>query len=257
MNEYLRNLARNEDEKRFIARSNELVIRAVQGATVLSDFLDLRQQELVKAVAVNEPLIKYHLDGGYEEAERKRLLLYPDWEETADAWIACLKIHMQEFQASSLGHRDCLGALMSLGIKREKLGDIAVQDKTAFVFADAGLADYISQQLQRVGNSSVSVNRINPDEFVFHAPEPKMIRVSLASLRLDAAIAAAYNLSRSDVNDLIAAGHVKINQLEVYKAALPVKTGDLISVRGQGRFRLEALGGMSRKNRCWVQLSVW
>lgn len=257
INDYLNRLARNEDEKRFIARISDLVTKAAQGVAGVSDFLDLRQQELAQVVAVNEPAIGWQLQGGYAEAERKRLVVYPEWQFDAEDGIVCLRICYKEFKDASLGHRDYLGAVLNLGIKREKLGDIVVQDTTAFLFADIGLADYICQQLQRVKHSSVAVEKMNREGLVFQSPELKTMRASLASLRLDAVIAAAYNLSRSEVNGLIESGQVKLNQLEVYKCSAPIKIGDLISVRGKGRFRLEEVGGISRKGRCQVKLSHW
>lgn len=256
-NEYLNNVARNDDEKRLLARISELVKKAAHGTAMPSDFLDLRQQELAKAVAVNEPSVGWHFDGGYEEAERKRWLVYPEWMSQVDARIACLRISHKEFKDISLGHRDYLGAALNLGIKREKLGDIVVQQSMAFLFLDLDLTDYICQQLLRVKNTNVWAEVIDCQDFVFQAPELQARQLSLASLRLDAAIAATFNLSRADVDIYINSGHVKINQLEVYKSATSVKAGDLISVRGQGRFRLEAITGMSRKGRYQVEISRW
>lgn len=257
MNQYLLNLARNDDEKRLLSRVDELLQKASQGRTLCSDFLDIRQQELAQAVMDNEASIGWCFEGGYPDAERKRLLIYPDWEDEAQAGIACLKIKPQAIGPVDLGHRDYLGALLNLGISRTKLGDIVLQNEAAFVFVEPNLSDYICQQLSRVKHSSVTIEQFDPDNFIFRSPALKTIKVSLASLRLDAAIAAAYNLSRSDVDKLIEAGNAKINQLEVYKSSAPVKAGDLISVRGHGRFRFEEVGGITRKNRCWVQISIW
>ncbi len=256
INDYLNRLARNDDEKRLIGRINELVKKAAHGSAA-SDFLDLRQQELAQAVAVNESAVGWDLQGGYEAAERKRLVVYPEWEINSQAGIACLRISYSEFKNVSIGHRDYLGAVLNLGIKREKLGDIVLQDSNAFLFVDIGLTDFICQNLLRVKHSNVSVEMMEQEAFIFQSPVLQTIKVSLASLRLDAAVAAAYNLSRSDVDVLIEAGHVKINQLEVNKYSAPIKTGDLVSVRGQGRFRLEVIGGISRKGRYYVEISRW
>ena len=256
-NDFLNRLARNEDEKRLLARSYELVLKAAHGTVGSGDFLDLRQQELAQAVAVNEPSVRWHFDGGYEEAERKRLVVYPDWELKADARITCLRICHKEFQDISLGHRDYLGAVLNLGIKREKLGDIVVQPSMAFLFLDLELTGYLCQQLTRVKNTNVWAEIIDCQDFVFQAPELQARQLSLASLRLDAAIAATYNISRADVDIYISSGNVKINQMEVYKPATSLKIGDLISVRGRGRFRLEGITGMSRKGRYQVEISRW
>lgn len=257
MNQYLINLARNDDEKRLLARLEELVKRALRGTTGQSDFLDLRQQELARAVAVNYSSIGWHLDGGYDDAERKRLVVYPDWEVMPDSRIAYIFINPKEYKEQSIGHRDYLGALLNLGLKREKLGDIVVQDGGAFLIMDMDLVDYIYQQLTRVKNSTVTVEKVPCEEFIFQPPELKVTEFTVASLRLDAAIAGAFNLSRSDVDIYIESGKVKINHLEVLKCSTPVKAGDLISVRGLGRFRLEEIGGTSRKGRHYIKISVF
>lgn len=258
MNEYLNKLARNDDEKRLMARLNELVQKAVHGSAGQSDFMDLRQQELAVAVAVNESAIGWKLDGGYEEAERKRLLVYPEWQVEVNDRIAYLLISHQGCQEEPIGHRDYLGAVLNLGIKREKLGDIVLQQNAgAFLIVDVDLVDFICQQLSRVKHSHVVVERIRDEEFVYEPQELTSLQVNLASLRLDAAVASAYNLSRSVVDSLIEGGQVKLNHKEIYKCSAPLKVGDLITVRGQGRFRLEEVGGISRKGRHRVRLSRW
>ncbi|MEN6327057.1 MAG: YlmH/Sll1252 family protein [Syntrophomonas sp.] len=257
MNDYLNKLAQNDDEKRLIAKLNELVQKAVHGICGQSDFMDLRQQELARAVAVSDSGINWHLNGGYDEAERKRLLVSPEWEADIDTRIAYLRISHKKFKDQSIGHRDYLGAVLNLGIKREKLGDIVVQNDIAFLIMDIDLVDFICQQLSRVKHSSVLVEKIKKEEFIFTPPELTIVQLTLASLRLDAAIAGAFNLSRSGVENMIGAGNVKLNQMEIYKSFAPVKNGDLISVQGLGRFRLEEIGGLSRKGRYRVQISRW
>lgn len=254
MNHYLLNLARNDDEKRLLSRVDELLQKASQGRTLCSDFLDIRQQELAQAVMDNEASIGWCFEGGYPDAERKRLLIYPDWEDEAQAGIACLKIKPQAIGPVDLGHRDYLGALLNLGISRTKLGDIVLQNEAAFVFVEPNLSDYICQQLSRVKHSSVTLEIIPPGDFVFQPTRLDLLKVTLASLRLDAAVAAAFNVSRAQAVDLIEGQHVKINQLQFDKCAARVEPGDLISVRGRGRFRIEAIGGQSRKGRYQVEI---
>jgi len=254
MNDYLIKTARNDDEKRLLARLHELVQRAAHGYGGPSDFLDLRQQELAQAVAVNGTAVSWHLDGGYQEAERKRLVVYPDWEVASDSRIAFIRI-IHKYKDQSAGHRDYLGAVLNLGLKREKLGDIVVQDSGAFMIADADLAGFICQHLSRVKQCSVLAEVISSEEFVFNPPGFTALQVSMASLRLDVAIAATFNLSRHDVDSIIETGNVKINHMETCKPSTPVKAGDLISVRGLGRFRLEEVGGLTRKGRHHVLIN--
>jgi Uncharacterized conserved protein, contains S4-like domain len=257
MNDYLNQMARNENEKLLISRLYGLVTKASQGLGGYSDFLDLRQQDLARAAAVNGENIAWELVGGYDEAERKRLLVSPSWETRTESNIACLKISHKEFSGQSIDHRDYLGAIMNLGLKREKLGDIVLQQKMAFIFADHDIADYICSQLIRVRHCMVSAEIVEISDFVYQPSHLATLQVNLPSLRLDAAIAAVYNLSRGQADRYIESGEARINHLEVLKPSAGVKVGDLISVRGLGRFRLDELGGLSRKGRQYVKLSRW
>jgi RNA-binding protein YlmH len=257
MNEYVNKATKNESEKLLVARLFGLAARASEGVSGYSDFLDLRQQDLARAVAVNSENIKWELNGGYDEAERKRLFIYPFWETKTGSHISCLKISHKEFPGQAIGHRDYLGAILNLGLKREKLGDIVLQENLAFLFADNEIADYITQQLTRVRHSTVSAEIIVDHDFVFNPPLLTTLQVNLSSLRLDAAIAAVFNLSRSQVDNYIESGEARINHLEVNKPSSAIKVGDLVSVRGLGRFRLEELGGLSRKGRQFVKICRW
>lgn len=257
MNNYLNSLARNENEKLLISRIHSLVARASQGIGSRSDFLDLRQQDLARAAAVNGENIEWELSGGYNEAERKRLLAYPFWETKVETKIACLKIRHKEFPGQSIGHRDYLGAVLNLGLKREKLGDIVLQQDVAFMFADNDIADYLTCQLTRVRHFAVSAETIKVCDFIYQPPNLTTLQVNLPSLRLDAAIASVYNLSRTQVDKYVESGDARINHLEILKPSAEIKVGDLISVRGLGRFRLDELGGLSRKGRQYVKISRW
>lgn len=257
MNEFLNNLVRNDDEKRLLGRLQGLIVKASHGLAGLSDFLDLRQQDLAGAAAVNGENIKWNLDGGYAEAERKRLTVYPAWDSDSDAGIAYIKISHKEYPGQSIGHRDYLGAILNLGLKREKLGDIVVQDQNAFIIVDESMAGFICQQLTRVKHSSVRAEMISKDELVYNPPRLTDLQLNLSSLRLDAAIAAVFKLSRSQVEGYIERGEARINHLEILKPSAGIKLGDLVSVRGLGRFRLEEIGGLSRKGRQYVKICRW
>lgn len=259
MNQYLIKLTVSTEERYLAGRLDDLAQKALQGISVRSDFLDLRQQVLGEAVAVQYADIVWKMDGGYEAAERKRLLLAPVWvdEDAMDNHIQYIQIKPTDKKETSLGHRDYLGAIMNLGIKREKVGDILVQDQEAYCLVDESLTDYLCRQLERVGRSKVITSCIDEEGLCLPQSEPLQINCTISSLRLDAVLAAACKISRSEAADLIEAGRVQINHQVIEKIAASVKENDLLSVRGQGRIRLEAVEGLSRKGRCRVRLSKW
>ncbi|NLF44682.1 MAG: hypothetical protein GX581_01290 [Syntrophomonadaceae bacterium] len=259
MNQYLIKLTVNTEERYLAGRLDDLAQKALQGISVTSDFLDLRQQVLGEAVAVQYADMVWKMDGGYESAERKRLLLAPAWvdDDAMDNHIQYIQIKPTDRKKTSLEHRDYLGAILNLGIKREKIGDILVQEQEAYCLVDASLTDYLCRQLERVGRSRVITSSIEIEELCLPQPKPVPINCTISSLRLDAVLAAACKISRSEAADLIEGGRVQINHQITEKTAVSVKENDLLSVRGQGRIRLEAVEGLSRKGRCRVRLSKW
>lgn len=52
-----------------------------------------------------------------------------------------------------MGHRDYLGALLSLGIERERIGGILFGEKEAYVYVLKENADYIRESLTSVGKN--------------------------------------------------------------------------------------------------------
>ncbi|MEA1961111.1 MAG: YlmH/Sll1252 family protein [Bacillota bacterium] len=257
MNQYLNNLAVNSEEKRLIARLDELGHRTMKGVPVVTDFLDLRQQVLGEAVAVQFAGIHWRMDGGYELAERKRLIFYPEWTLEADHEIQCVHIKTVGKNEEFPGHRDYLGAIMNLGMKREKLGDIVVVEQGAYVFIDQALTDYLCNQLEKVGNTRVTAAVTDAVEVILDNSEPVDVHCTVASLRVDSVLAATFRVSRGEAAEMIESGKVRVNQMEIQKSALTLKEGDLLSVRGKGRASIKAIEGISRKGRYRLQISKW
>ncbi|MBP1760786.1 MAG: RNA-binding protein [Firmicutes bacterium] len=258
MNQYLLNLAVNAEERQLLARLDELARKASQGTAGRSDFLDLRQQVLAEAVAAQYGEIVWQIDGGFEGAERKRLLLGPAWEnDDLDNQIQCLHIKSTDKMGSSPGHRDYLGAIMNLGLKREKFGDILVQEREAFVMADRSMSAYLCQQLERVGHSKVTTEVIAMKDLQLPEAAPQQITCTVSALRLDAVLAAACRISRAAAVELIEAGQVRLNHQVIEKNASLLEEADLLSVRGYGRIRVDEVEGVSKKGRLRIRLSKW
>ena len=115
---------------------------------------------------------------------------------------------MQKF-ADELSHRDFLGALMNLGIKRELLGDIIVKDNCGYILCLEHIAPYICENLERVRHTSVKCEKSNLPNDLKNEPEPT--EIFAASKRIDVVIAAVYNLSRNETSKLIKAEKVFVN----------------------------------------------
>ena len=155
--------------------------------------------------------------------------------------------------SDDLTHRDFLGALMHLGIERDVVGDIIVRENAACVFVKDSMADYIRDSLDRVRHTPVTV------ELLDEAPEdvrPKLVseRLNVASERPDAVIAKLFNLSRSKAQNLFPQGAVLLNGRPLEKDSCALSDGDVISVRGYGKFIFRGTVHETKKGRIVVNV---
>ena len=240
-------------DEMFEKRLRELVRRASRtGQSAFTHFMDMNQIQSAMAAAREEG-VHLLLEGGYEDAERRVGAFYDD--EPPEAWqwpIVPVEITWRS-QFGSPGHRDLLGALMGLGFERERIGDIVLLSGKAYVFAEPDMAEYIARSLESAGRVSVRAKLADgvPD---IPPPEGRTFRDTVPSLRLDAVLAAAFSLSRSEASELIGRGRVFVNHVQLLRVDASVEEGDIISVRGEGRARLEGVDGTTRKGRISVRI---
>lgn len=206
---------------------------------------------LLKQVGDGFSGVRVQTWGGYPEAERQRACVLPadSWDDRPDFGIAILRITPLDPGGENPSHRDYLGSMLGLGLKREKLGDCLVRSGEALFCVAAEIADFVRFNLSRVGRWTVNVELVAAGEDLPAPPPPRVKTVTVASPRLDAVIAAAFNLSRSRAAELIRQGRMNLNwRLETGPDA-QVKTGDTLSCRGQGRFMLLENSGPTRRGR--------
>ncbi|RQD66930.1 MAG: RNA-binding protein [Tindallia sp. MSAO_Bac2] len=201
------------------------------------------------------PDLCWFLDGGYEEAERKILMMKHDDLNAvpSESLIEALSIRSTS-KFHTLSHRDYLGAILSLGIKRDKIGDLIVSENEAVVFAFKEMAEYIRLHLDKIGNCSVKITNVSVEELSFERPDYKLIKGTVASLRIDSLIALAYTLSRKDAQLLIRQDRVKVNWKPVNKLNQELQCNETISVSGYGRAVLLEVGGKTRSDRMHVTI---
>ncbi len=240
----------------FTRRMRELALRAVRrGGTVFTHFLDLAQAQTALSAA-REAGAFIMLNGGYEDAERRIAAFYTEQPPADEEWPICpVKIGWRP-QFGSPGHRDILGALMGLGFERERIGDIVMDRECAWLFAEPEMAGYIASNFNGAGRISVkcTIAENVPD---LPEPEGRYVRETVASMRLDVLIAAAFSLSRAEAAREIGQGHAYIDQIQTMRTDAAVREGALVSLRGKGRFRMEAVEGETRKGRWTVRLFLF
>jgi RNA-binding protein YlmH len=221
-------------------------------------FADPRQQQIARDLMRRFPGLKCSFFGGYPEAERVRICACPlslpgRGEKEA---ISCLAIK-GDYPKGVLTHRDFLGALLGLGIKREMVGDIIYQGgEKAFIFLVKELAPFVKINLQKAGRYSLEVEESEP-ELLREELLPrriKEIRGTVASMRLDAVAGLGFGLSRSKIAPLIRGEQIKVNHQLVNRPSRLVNEGDVISLAGRGRLEVVEKKGESRKGRIHLLL---
>jgi len=220
-----------------------------------TDFLTPNETRAACGVLNGVEDIKYIVTGAYEEAERKIVILFPDYLECymVDTPIAIFEIKGTS-QFEKLDHRDYLGAILGLGLKRDKIGDIIVHNNTCQIIVHSSLKDYILYNLKKVGNVSVKVRELRLEEITPPEIEYKQINGNVASLRLDSVLSLAFKVSRIEAQNLISKERVSINWGQVTKSSYEVMEKDVISVKGKGRVIIDSIEGKTRSERIIIKL---
>lgn len=224
----------------------------------LSDFLDPREQEIVSSVIGDHSDVKVSFQGGVETTERKRALFYPDYyqPEIEDYQLTLFEIQYPS-KFINLQHRQVLGSLMSLGLKRSKFGDIRFFEDTIQIICASEIADYLLLNFQEIGRAKISLKEKHLAELIPKIEETQEIVTTVSSLRLDVVGSAIYNISRQKIQPLITNGYVKVNWKTVDAVSFECREGDTISVRGYGRSKVSAIEGKTKKDRWRIVVLIW
>lgn len=219
------------------------------GEACATDFLDpldvIDNHEIYKHY-------EYILYGGYEEAERKVLVIGTENVEKAKEFICIFEITSNK----PLEHRAILGSILGLGIKREVVGDIIIQDEKADIFVLNDIAKFVENNFLKVGNEKIKIKKITSEELLQIEDKTSIITTTVASLRIDAAISACFGVSRELASQLVLNEKVKLNYKPITNVSKQIHEDDLISVRGYGRFVINKVIGETRKGRIRVELKV-
>lgn len=224
------------EELQLKKRFCELAERAYKnGAYTSTEFLSPAEQTLLKSSAVGAP---YALFGGYDGAE-KALVMFGSEEICGyEAYppIAVVKIEPSAPKFSdALSHRDFLGAIMSLGVRRSTLGDIVVCGNIGYAVCLDGIADYLCENLLSIRHTTVRCSKIEqlPEDAI---PAPVESSFTVASERLDSVVSAIFKLSRSESKGFIEHEKVLIGGAACLNPDAKPAAGDIITVRGKGKF---------------------
>jgi RNA-binding protein YlmH len=240
-----------KEEHAFIDKVLEWVNSVeIQYSPKLTDFLDPREQEIVKLIIGNESEVKVDFDGGSETSERKRAFIYPTYYEPnqSDYKLNLFEI-VYPAKFVSIDHRQILGSLMSIGLKRSKFGDILVENHKVQIVVAQEIGDYLKMNLLMIGKASISMKELPITDIIHTEEEWTEQSTSVSSLRLDVVMASIYNLARQKTQAIIQNGQVKVNWKVIENPSFECTERDIISVRGFGRSKLSLIEGKSKKDK--------
>lgn len=238
------------DERPFIDQATDWLERTSERHQVkLTDFLDPRRCYILQTLAVSMDDVQTVVGGGYRQAERKRAWIAPDYLafEEEDLNIAIVSIGSPDSRFASLDHGDFLGALTGLGIKREKIGDIHVHQEACHVLICREMAAYVTAQLNQVHKVSVYTEILPPEQLKVVDPRLEEQTITVASRRLDAVLSELIRVSRAKALTPIRSGMCRVNWKPEENPAHMLDEGDILSVRGHGRFKIVGVEGLTKK----------
>lgn len=247
--------SKETERKIFLAQISELAERALKlQEPQWTDFLEPPDRQQAQAVLGWNPGVRFNSYGGYAKSERRRIAVYPDYYivETIQPALAFLEITTKS--PEPLSHRDFLGSILGLGLKREKLGDLLVNFNSCQVILQPELVDFLKIHLQKVGIHPVELTEIDPEQLNPPEQREKVIRSTVASLRLDAIAGLGFGESRTKMVREIRSERVKVNWKVEKNPDASLEPGAVISIRGRGRVVFKEITGSSKKGRIGIVL---
>ena len=213
----------------------------------------LSDSEVLIAKSFIEKLgAKARFFGGYDDAVRKIVCFLPDWADDDYCDFPITPVKASFNPAFSLTHRDILGALMALGIKRSSVGDIVVSKGTAAIFLHSDIANYVISQLEKAGRVALSLS-IGIDDFSFPEREYGPISGTVASARLDCVVGALAGDSREKAAARITSGGVKLNGSECKNVSAQVSDSAVITILKRGKYIIDSISQPTKKGRLRLQ----
>ncbi|MGL4850066.1 MAG: RNA-binding protein [Clostridium sp.] len=155
----------------------------------------------------------------------------------------------------NLTHKDYLGSLMNLGIKRSKMGDLIVENDFCYVCVLEDIANYIEMNLAKVSSSSCEVDILEEGLDINHNFTEETINIQ--SMRLDSIVSKITKKSRSVAEDLISNGSVLINYSISRDKSKEIKTDDRITIRKYGKYILGDKSGNTKSGKLKITIKKY
>lgn len=257
--------------KRFIELARSASYKYMNTFT---PFLNLNEVNLFYQTMEELPDVSYSMFGGTLDAERRMICFHGEshWVEGKKFTnnhnevelelseckkiypIACVHIvPLNQKFSDELSHRDFLGAILNLGVDRNRVGDIRIKENEGYVFCEENISEYIIDSLTKIKHTNIRCEKMDWKEFDI---QPNFIDIqgTVTSVRLDAVIATAFKTSRSQITGFIEGKKVFVNGKETISNSYQPKENDVISVRGMGKFIYAGTMYQTKKGRYSIKV---
>lgn len=262
--ELLKDYKRQEDKICLSQVLDKIEFSKTRERIEYTDFLDMYQISLIENFLRKISFENYQLFGGYAESERKVLIVYPEKysermiEKNYNKMLKIIRIELPEEEHGKYSHRNYLGGIVKLGLKREKVGDILVSDDGADIIVVENFVEILKKELPsltRFENSKIAIEELSN----IRKKEIKIEEVSIIvpSLRLDNIVSDLVRTSRSKAAQIIAQERVFINGQNETKISKQLKLNDVITIRGKGRFVIKEFTGTTRSGRTVIKIEKY
>ncbi|MGI5888800.1 MAG: RNA-binding protein [Oscillospiraceae bacterium] len=248
-----------EKEDEFIRRLEDLSGRAASRSVVThTQFLTPAEQYRLSKWLQGRADVQCVTGCGVEGCERNAAFFLPGWMDPADLdyseYIGAVII---KAGFGEPGHRDYMGSILGLGIKREWLGDIIIDGSTASVLSMNPVSETLVSELTHVSRYGVRVRKAELSEIKPPEKKTKEMTFTVVSPRFDAVLSGVFGISRTLAEKQIRAGLASLNYEICMKPDAEVREGAVISLKGKGKAVMKEAGGKSRKGRTVLTFSKY
>lgn len=254
--EILKNYKNSEDKLLVAKMLDKIELCSKRNKIQNTDFLDERQKNILQKAIYRLELQNYIIFGGFQEADRNIIIFYPEkWtkeivEKNYNIIMQVIEIILPNDLEGKYSHRDYLGGLMKLGLKREKIGDIIVWNNGAHIIVLNEVVPFLKEHLssltrfQKSEISIKSIEKLHPCSI-----QKEIIEIMVSSMRLDNIISELIKTSRAKAEQIIKEERVFINYEVETKDSKTLKIGDKITIRGKGKFEIKEQVGNTKKGK--------
>ena len=257
----------NEDDRLLISKLlDKIEFVNKRNSVEYTEFLDMRQRQLLERVMIEQKITNYVATGGYKTAERTVLVIYPEKLEEIieneqfdfNTVLGAVRISLPNELKGIYSHRDYLGAIIKIGMRREKVGDIITSKDGADILVLKNTEKYIIDGLKELTRfSKAEFQSLKLEELNIEEPKTQIIDIIIPSMRIDSIVSEIIRTSRAKAMTIIKEERVFVNHELITKGSKEVKENDTITVRGKGRFKVGKIVNSTRKGNLVLEVEKY